>query len=530
MMLSLLSLFSCSLGNIHPIDCSSSKECYDNFGSGYVCETDGYCSIATLKDGCTIWPTEAESNLQNYTLLGSLYEPEDDKHNVAAMNMAVQDVNAEMKETEAPLLPFAIVHCDIFSSNPDNEMDDVEEATSYLSQELQISAILGPSKSKHVEPAYKIAQERPSIIFSPSSTSMSLTTLDNFETPGLFWRAVASDVVQAKILASYIVENHSSDETSTDENDSTNPGINILTVFADENYSKNFKGALEEIFTQDDSNLSYASQDLDEALENIPSPASDDESDVQEYDAIIVIDSNFAKPASYTKELWTSYAPCGESAECTTPTVYVTDGSASAYFVEALFEDDSISPSPLFGSKPGSTSESADLNDFEERLRSFIQEQGQEAFTALPVYSPYAYDVAYMTMLAFYWVKINDDNDDIIGITDAYSISTGLRYLVPNSNYTGVPEKVLQENAWRTITTSLDLYNAVDITGVSGPLDFDLETEELKTPIDIWYISESRQIEVLKQCQDCDQVEYSSEHECDDNIILELDFVCETIE
>ena len=542
-------LMSCSLSNTNRTDCTSSLDCYNNFGSGYVCSNEGtsagFCSLATPnafpRCGQTI-PDNAYDAINDYILIGSLvdYNSTVDEYIIPAMNMAVENVNAEIVEQNAsntsqqPL--FAIVHCDIHPGEGEDRMSVIEEASGYLSNELQTAVILGPATSTDSFQAFKTTKERPSLLFSPSATAIGLSTIDNEivaenadvsgdnslvvktnENPGLFWRTVASDTVQAKVLASQVVR--------TLPNGTPEHPLEISVLYEElEDYSSSFVSELATLFNSREDTINYRETDF--TSESSPLSNSEQER-IYIYDAFIIVSVDDVLSAEVVKALWKeelwSEDSCEEAESCTPPPIFVTDAAAFKPFAEGITPLLADERKILYGTQPGSPNV-VNGNIFREEFLTYVGES--EALTTLPPFVTHAYDATYMTMLSIYWASLNPETESI---DNAYSIARGLRHLVPNPNYSGPPKSILQENAWKSLTDKLKLYNSVDIVGASGNLDFDLDTEELKTPIDLWTVA-NENILLLEQCQDCDQVlTYPSSLECSETSLIDLEAVCESI-
>ena len=60
----------------------------------------------------------------------------------------------------------------------------------------------------------------------------------------------------------------------------------------------------------------------------------------------------------------------------------------------------------------------------------------------------------------------------------------GLRKLSDSSG----PSFDLSQNSWTSIAAQLEEGTAIDVSGASGPLNYDLETGEMSSPIDVWTV------------------------------------------
>ena len=96
-------------------------------------------------------------------------------------------------------------------------------------------------------------------------------------------------------------------------------------------------------------------------------------------------------------------------------------------------------------------------------------------------YAPYAYDATWMIVYAYDWAFTHED------ISNASSIARGFRRL---SNVEATTDYNIAPSSWVSVrgifSSSVDA--TVNVTGASGNLDYDLDTEELPNPIDIWTV------------------------------------------
>jgi hypothetical protein len=504
MMLLILGFYSCSFGNIDRISCEESKDCNTHFGTGYICDREGkntgYCVEATETDRCFhTTPSEAYNNLSDYILIGSLYNPSYDLPTIKAMDLVIEQANETESIGDKKL---AIIHCDI-SDDTTGEIDGevgetvVKNTTRYLVDELQITAIIGPSTSTNSSWAYDIAKTS-SILISPSATSIGLSVIDGEvkteENPGHFWRTVGSDEVQSMVLSHHINEQEKE---------------NILIVYKDDTYGAPFEDALSDYLK---------SMNPDVNIDNFPYSDMDSNfnfsNNLRNKDAVVFIAPEVSDVLTFTEMFFAedeNICPITEDSEqdedCTLPSLYLADGSANEDFLtfinESNYTDAQISR--ISGSRPGlirdSTAYENFVTDYDAFRGNFFGTFDQtvsyaNAQAMKQTYAPYAYDAVWMIVYAYDWAFTHTNT-----ITNASDVSRGIRRL---SNIEATTDYNVTPSNWVPIrgifSSSADA--SVNITGASGNLDYDLESEELQNPIDIWNIKQSK-LNTLYECSYC---------------------------
>ena len=123
-------------------------------------------------------------------------------------------------------------------------------------------------------------------------------------------------------------------------------------------------------------------------------------------------------------------------------------------------------------------------------------------------YAPYAYDATWMIIYAYDWAFTHAN------ISNASDISRGLRRL---SDISATTDYNVTPSSWIPIrgilSSSIDAM--VNITGASGNLDYNLDTEELKNPIDIWNVNQSK-LNTLYECRYC----LEGDEDCSEYMIM----------
>ena len=523
-----LYLFSCSLGNIDRVACSSSAHCNSEFGTGYICSdsglTEGYCVTAQPTDRCFhTTPTDAYDDLSNYVLLGTLYDPSYDLPTIKAMDLAIEQANSIDSLDDKKI---ALIHCNIQDDTTgawDGLIGEeaVKASTSYLVDTLQITSIIGPSSSSNSTWAYDIAKTRPSLLISPSATSPTLSVIDGEtkteDSPGLFWRTVGSDEAQSKVLAHHINEQN---RTS------------IWIVYQEGSYGEAFKNALRENLTNINDEISIESTSY--ATMNSGFSVA---TEISDKDAVVVLASDVDDITDFTELFYeqddvlcpeTSDEPSeeedlDETEECFLPHIYLADGAANSEFLSYL-QESTLSVEQIeriSGSRPGVIRDSTAYENFIETYDAFdgkffgdINETVTYANAKAidQTYAPYAYDATWLMIYGYDWANMYEN------ISNAQSVSRGLRR-ISNTEATTIYD--ITPSNWIAVrgilATSID--SQVNVAGASGNLDYNLETEELQSPIDIWNIDQSQltySFGLQYECRDC----LEEEEGCSDELIL----------
>ncbi len=202
-------LISCSFARKQDV-CESNLGCSNNFGPGYQCREDGLCHPATANPSCLEQVPadllQSPEKYKGYTLIGSLLRDngkEGARHNAAQLAF---DAANEFLESDANTyneledLCFGFIQC-----SHAGEVEEIAALGNYLSNELNVAAIIGPASSSATQATYELLHPQEqlnegSLIISPSATSVALTELDK-SNPGLLYRTAPMDDAQALLMA-----------------------------------------------------------------------------------------------------------------------------------------------------------------------------------------------------------------------------------------------------------------------------------------------------------------------------------------
>jgi ABC-type branched-subunit amino acid transport system substrate-binding protein len=471
-------LLACSLGTFERTECQASHECLEAFGLGSVCSEGGYCADAQAIPRCeTTVPEDLYSTWDDHRddlLLGALFDAGTDQSNIAAVDMAVADVTLQggLDGRE-----FVVVHCD-YSDDEEGLTDGrtgeeaVQSAASFLFGELGAPVAIGPAGSNDSIFAFEVAKNIPTALISPSATSAELTYIDGLEksdeTPGLFWRTVGSDEIQAGVMAALIRDNG---ETS------------VSLVFQKGSYGQNFINALR------DSLSGYGIDDVQSfdfiGLEEVGNKVDEAASGMAGMTAAVFISSDIDDVVEFVEEASTHIGYQDVH-------IYLADSASDGRFLEGTGSKDA----DIYGTRPATPSGAV----FDTFADSYEAASGYSAED--DVYAAYTHDAAWIAMYGYAWAHHQEQG------TSGTEIARGLRRL---SEPGGEEIEVTMAN-WAEVVARLSSGSAINAVGASGDLDFDPETEEVVNPIEIWRVgtgTDGRCFYTLKTCSQDDECEDS---------------------
>ena len=181
-----------------PSACSHTRECVERLGEHHLCRRDRATCVPLFSEHC-------REVIGDYTndgalLLGSIGPTEGPNastglSNLWGIKLAVEDFtvigNGLPPVPSTGRRPIVVVHCDDGASS-----DQAVTAARHLTADLGVSAIIGPSFSGITAAVVsQVAVPAGVLVMSPSATSASLTDLPDDD---LLWRTAPSDAIQAQ--------------------------------------------------------------------------------------------------------------------------------------------------------------------------------------------------------------------------------------------------------------------------------------------------------------------------------------------
>ncbi|MDB4942754.1 MAG: hypothetical protein JWP97_2288 [Labilithrix sp.] len=459
--LALAAASSCTLTRTDVASCTQNSECRTAFGVGRVCDTGtGLCAAAPFKPRCTTtYPDDLLTRPENYPgviIVGSLMDR-------AVASQGARENAIRLAATQVDELggvdghPFGVVFCDVGENakyDSLNRTDAARDSALHLASVVGVSAIVGPSSSTDALAVYDALDKAPNsrdvLVISPAATSPQLTGYDvspaSDDVPGLLWRTAPPDTLQGKAIVQQIR--------------SAFPTVAAVAVVAEKGA---YGDALTTVFTagfaQDGRTVqpfSYSNtSERDAAIVSAGGTGAK---------IVLFISSQSADGIAFLN-VANSLPAYAQTNLFLTDTAANSDLLTGAAGASALF-------SRVSGSRPavpqGPTFELFKISF----TAAFKQDPNLFSFV------PHAYDAAWLAFYGSARALRRDKRESGV------SIARGLRALSDKST-----EIAVAPASWTRIIDALGAGGTVNLVGASGPLDYDLATEETTGLVDIWKIS-----------------------------------------
>jgi len=437
--------------------CESDTDCQQVFGAGYTCGEEGFCNVFTPQERCPLtFPTDLYENWDSYNqsyILGTLFNHTNDEANLVASTLAVEEARDLPIDGKKDIV---LIHCDYAAQDENGDglsrNDAVQMLSNHLSNDIGVQAVIGPAGSESSSVAFNATDDL--LFVSPSATSMTLSTIDgelkSDAEPGRFWRTVASDALQARVLASIVISGEFS---------------NIGLHYENSVYGSDFISLMEDEF----------------AINNLSStryPYNIGDTNTAKNQAIAIGESNHSAIviiSSDISDLKKFITYIADKPQFVGKTLFFADGAADSALLEVAVDLQGTDIT-VYGTRPPLL-DGALFNSFEALFRLKAIEMGWPNLEAQDdVYSAYTYDATWMALYGFAWSYFQEESSTYQGI------ARGLRKL---SN-TESDIVNMDGSGWATILSKFSQGEEINIRGTSGELDYDLSTEELNSDVEIW--------------------------------------------
>lgn len=479
---------ACSLGDVKRDSCSADADCAGAFGVGSKCQ-DGYCSeaarCATGHDcrraaggGACVQgvcqaaiPTDPACSIVEPPdllskplvgdgaplVVGAIFAKEDAKNDATtkAVRLAVQEIDKTGGMLDGR--PLGLVVCD--NGGPGNAAQGDARTTldnhalDYLAGTLGVPFLVGPRTSAD---ALKIVsrlveKQYPTVVISPSATSPALTGVPDKLAPGdfgLFWRTCPSDTLQGKVLAKLVA---------------TVPMVAKAAVFySNDAYGLGLSQAFQLAFgTQKTALVQFDSAQLDTpgVVGGLVKLALD-----QSPQAVVII----AVQAQDTVKLLSGMS----STPLAQARFFFTDGSKDATHLL-----DPMLPAAVKtivksaqGTAPASNTELPGYSGFKASLLGAFPGLDPDSYSFLA----HAYDAAYVGAYGVVYAARKHEP------YDGRQVAEGLAHLIAGDKVNVGPIP------WPMGKADLAAKGQIDITGITGDLQFDPKTGEAPGIIEVW--------------------------------------------
>jgi ABC-type branched-subunit amino acid transport system substrate-binding protein len=454
---------ACSLTTVDVNSCAVNSDCSTQFGLGWVCGSDGMCEESVRLARCNAtYPEDLlfePSRHKDTIVFGNLMDQSLATHRARerSARLAIKQAN---DEGGLQLRKFGIVFCTI---EEDPEFDTLTrpeaalDTATYLIDTLGVPAIVGPAASDDVSGVFQVLRDRGSLFISPSATSPALTPLDptdvDDENPGLLWRTAPPDSLQGAAIAY----------------DMREPGLGrseVVDTVAIVFQSGAYGAALAEVFAQE---FMAAGGPIPEQFEY--------ETDGQRSEAIgLAAQGNFDEVlfvSSQTRQVIEFMDAAAALTGFDGKGLFLSDAAANP---DLLMEANPLRFPQVRGTRQAPRNEETDLV-YTAFLAAYSAEYGEDvrpfSFTAN------AFDAAWLLAYGSAWALLQD------GGMSGKGIARGLRRLSSG------PELEIRATSWNLARQYFANGESIDVSGASGHLDYDPETEETTGRIETWRIEDN---------------------------------------
>ena len=433
--------------------CETTQECIDRFDENHICGANSFCASLST-ELCPEFHRPEGVDPEEIVWIGSILavSPPFDgaiKPIENAVLLAVEDFNSVASLEGGRKVGW--VGCD---SRGDPEQ--AVAAAQYLIENLGVPAIVGPAFSgEMIDVVEQVTTDANVFVISPTATAKSISDLDD---EGLAWRTISSDVYQAAAIADRLAL--------------VEPAPNRILVLAKQ-----------DLYGQE------LLEDLSPRLEQVlpsaavgtlfyPDPIGFDDEDELRAAYGQVIATGFEQNAdtvvvlgtSEAREIVLSYLLALEGSMRPLPRFVVSHGGVPSLLDVVDTVDPDFAPI-LMMKLEGVSPQAQEPTTFDQfNIRYRIRFSDLEALSA----SPLGYDAAMVTLLAM--VSAGEQ------AADGVQIARAVPDLVEG---TAVPFVSGLEFIVEAVG-ALEGGGTIDITGVSGPLDFDLVAGEVRSDLIGW--------------------------------------------
>ncbi len=469
-------LAGCVLSRTKQEGCRADTDCYEAFGLGTTCNSDGFCQARPTNARCDetfpddLLDPERGAAYKDYIVFGSVSPYENDLFRQFALSARLALKHINQRGGIDGTRGFGLIMCDAAPATADRYDDGLTTSqqasvamTRHLIDAWSVPAIFGPARSSEVEQVFLEVRNDDVLVISPSATSPDLKEIDQTaptdDAPGLLWRTAPPDDLQSQAIAG----------------DMTDPGTGrtsavtrVAVIYFDDAYGtalyNAFAGAFETGGGRDAQAFPYAGPGMGQTLPEVVAQVATSAS----FDEVLFVTPTPSEFVDFLDIVASSPAFNGKG-------IFLSEAAASAEVLEVA--DPQRFPQ-VRGSRPQPLDRTTDTV-YEQFLAEYQLEY--DAGIADQVFTPNSYDAAWMLAAGAAWAVFRE-NDQITGTT----IARGLRRLSAG------PEVVVSGGGWPTLRSNFEQGRSVNIQGASGTLDYAADTEETESPIQIWVIGSNK--------------------------------------
>lgn len=464
---------SCSaVSKVDFTECTENTTCRDAFGLGWVCGDAGLCEeVATNKRCKETWPTDLLSNREKYKdaiLIGSLFDHTKEGGDLVLVNSASLAVEEANQTGLTDGRTYAIIHCGYQENSEIDDLkpeDAVVEGAKYLVDTFGVPVIIGPGTSSLAEAAFTELQKpehgQNTLLISPSATSPSLTDIDmrDGDKPGLFWRTAPPDSLLGEVLASKMME--ADPELGNDPIDSA------AVIFTNDTYGVGLAKELDRNFTGSllsfsyDNPMNIAARTIQAASELTAGPNV----------GVVFIGStvedvvDFINVANSNDDFYAGVS------------IYLGDAGKNDGVLSQTSEAAATIYPRIRGVFPGSVDVMGSIYKIFDSSYTALFNGGHATEAS---YSAHTYDATWLALYGTAWAHYQRG-----GALTGLDIAYGLQQISDPSGR----EISVGALDWNAAKSEFKAGRAINVLGASGTLDYDIETEETKAPVEYWKIN-----------------------------------------
>ncbi|MBI5535378.1 MAG: ABC transporter substrate-binding protein [Deltaproteobacteria bacterium] len=449
--------------------CSTNQECVAQYGQYYICRKPDYRCAKLLSDDCT---TVEGNYLDDAAIvIGSVLPTTgpDSSMGIAMENsvkLAIGDFSSAAnglppRPGSTARRPIVLVGCSDNSS-----ADTGVRAATHLVNDVGVPAIIGAAFSGiSIKVATNVTIPAGVLLISPSATSVAITDLqDN----GLVWRTAPSDAFQASALALLVpmIEQQIRVDLMLKSTDA----IKLAIVHKGDAYGKGLGSALEKLLQFNgkpavDNAGNYLRFDYGDPGDgdclNCPAAVTK----VLDFKPHILLDFGTNEAVTqvfkFVESTWDAQTPYR-------PRYLFSDGG-EIQELSALIDANNELRSRIRGTVPG-TNNLLYKSFRNQYLSAFPSAPGPDVFGTAG-----SYDSLYL--IGYSVVSLGAT------LPTGPNLAAGLRKMVPPGTQIDVGADKIN-NAFAVLTAGQN----IDYNGASGPLNFDINTGEAPSDIQIWCV------------------------------------------
>ncbi len=425
-------------------ECASSQDCSD----GRVCD-QGYCVVNPIPEGCG--RVEGRADAPNAIQLGLTFPlvvdgvtDETEVDSLESILLAMEEIN---QREGVGGRPFALHICDTIGN-----ADRIKAQAEWLIKERRVEAVFS-SWSSLTLAAAPVTTANNTLVISPNSTSPELTSVPdtNGGSVGLIWRTAPSDAIQGGVITDILLE---------EAQFSTVKKVGILYV--DDPYGQ----GLNEVM------LSRLARDTSRGIQTKPvryTRGGDISTPLAQLDAF---DPDLTVLAAFPEDT----VRILNAAQSTT---HLRKADGHRWFFTDSVKNHAVlqnvtAKAEIDGAWGTAPAQGAGIS-FSQFRASFESKFGSDP--SLTAFTAHSYDAMYVLALGAAWA-VGDGAGEVTGPR----IAEGLTKLSSGPHYELSPGQFTAAKA------ALQKGGPINVAGASGDLDFDPDTGEAPSPIEVWTI------------------------------------------